>query len=329
MTHTTKVPINWRPKIKQMALVAVIVALIIAASLGIRFWMWVTAINSGLDALEQGKLTKARQQAQQAIVLMSWFPDNKSFALSLRMMTSIYACRRQFKQAESYCRRLLEFDRKIWGENSPEFAGDLSDLALMKRKQQEFAESEKLYRKVIDIYSLYRDRGAERARYQALLAWVLIQQNKIDEAQHLLDESDKTLQAKFGESHFERLVGVVENAYIQKKIKGANEKFRTGVDTAYKIATEPNELDKSSAQTVVVLNLLGQMLAELGDNERALKIFEIAERNCISSAFGGGYNSFMADILEPHAKLLAKMGRMNESEIMRRRAAQIRSVQLS
>ncbi len=314
-------------------------ALILLLSLLCRYAVWVGRVNESLDALEQGKLTKARDLARESIALMSFLPDNKSFALSLRLLTDVYACRRQFQQAELYELRLLDFDKKIWGESSPEYAGDLGDLALMKRKTQNFAEAERLYKKVIALFDLRPGHEIESARNKALLAWVLIQQNKLDEAKQMIAESDQVLVKAFGKDHFERAVGLVENAVISRK-EGKLEEFKRDRDLVFDIATKPKRLEKSSAQTVVVLNLLAQMYAEEikpenplkedgNDNaQKAVTLFEIAESNCKASAFGGGYNMFMADILEPHAKLLSKLGKHNDAELLKRRAQQIRSLEL-
>lgn len=312
----------------KLAGVVTIVALILGLGLLARYGLWVQAVNAAMDSIESGRFMKARDQARQAIAMMSWLPDAKSFALSLRLVSNIYACRRQFQQSEDYNRRLLIFDKKVWGRESVEFADDLAGLALMKRKQRQWVESEGFYKGAIGIYEQHPESVLECARAKALLAWVLVQQTQLDDAIKLIDESDAVLKKQYGEAHWERLVGLVELATIHEK-QGKKELHKKEIDAIYRMVTEPKVLEKSSAQTVVVLNLLAQSLVEMGEDEKALQVFEIAEINCRSSVFAGGYNTFMADILEPHAKLLKKLGKDHDADLLLRRAEEIRKIELS
>lgn len=313
---------------KFMLLIAVFAVLVFVLAL-LRYVFWVRQVNETMDSIWQGRFAKAREEARTAIQMMSWFPDSKSFALSLRLMTSIYACRRQFRQAELYNQKLLEFDKRTWGTKSREYAGDISELALMKRKQRQFVESKRLYEQAIAIYENDgKTSELDLARMQALLAWVLVQQGRNKEALSLIEKSDKVICNTLGESHFERLVGLVERAYIHK-LDSNSDAMTKDLELAYKLCSSPLPLEKSSAQTVVVLNLLAQTFAEQNQLEKAEKIFEIAESNCKSSVFAGGYNTYMADILEPHALLLEKLGHKQEAIVLKRRAAQIRGLTLS
>ncbi len=327
-TTAKSTPANKRRRLIRLALPLTILALILAMAWGGRYVIWVKTVNESLDSMQRGEFIKALEQARQCISMMSCIQDSKSLCISYRLMSSIYACRRQFQQAQVYNAKGLDIDKSVWGKGSVEYADDLQNLALMKRKQREFPESEKMYNEAIAIYQSRTGSDVECARAKALDAWVLIQQDKMVDAKKLLTESDQTLKQQFGDAHFERLVGLIESAYISKK-EGKAAELNAALDTVYKMITEPKAFERSSAQTVVVLNLLAQMLRDRGQEDKALKIFEIAEINCKSSAIAGGYNTFMADILETHAKLLSKLGHQNESEELRRRAAEIRSIHFS
>lgn len=291
----------------------VIVGLILGVGYLIRYGIWVDWSVKAINKVEAGRFKQAVQDAEEATRVMSFLPEPKSYALSLRLMSSIYACRRQFKQAERYNAALLAYDQKIWGRNSSEYAADLADLALIRRKQSRFPESEKLYREAIQIFAGLPKCEVDKARNMALLAWVLARQDKFEEALKLIAESDQIMKAKFSENSFERLVGIVEAAWISREMGNINQ-CHADMATAYKISIEPTELEKSSAQTVVALSLLAKMLDEEGHKDKANKIFYIAEANCKSSAFGKTSNRFMADIWDAHSKLLSELGEHEESQ---------------
>ena len=304
-----------------------ILGLILGLGLLGRYALWVRTVNESLDSIQAGNFVQAQEQARHALAMMSILPDAKSFAISLRLFSNMYSCRRLFQKAEVYNMRLMIFDRKHWGQESVEYADALASLALIKRKVQQWAESEMMYKNAIASYAKHSGAEVEGAHAKALCAWVQLKQNKIDDALTSINESDAVLKAKFGEKHFERLVGLVELAVIHEK-QGKNELLRSEVESLYKMVTEP-KLEASSAQTVVVLNLLAQYLVEFGEDEKALRVFEIAEANCKNSVFGGENNLFMVDILEPHAKLLEKMGRKADALVLKKRAIEIRGIELS
>ena len=302
------------------------IALILGAAFGVRYLVWLRTTDASLTAVSNGDFPRAVSEADNAIRIMSILPDQKSYAQSLRIMFSIYACRRQFVKAARYSRSLLAFDEKSWGRSSAEYANDLGDLALMYRKQRKFAESEKVYREVI---ALFQKNGTaydlERARNLAAIAWVLCKQDKFDEALRSISDSDQIFRAKLPENSYERLTGIIEGAYISRQTNKIPQ-LHADINTAYKIATEPEELEKSSAQTVVGLNLLAQIFEELGKQAQALKMYAIAEQNCESSVFGGSNNIYMVDVLIPHARLLESMGKKVEAKALFERAARIHSL---
>jgi tetratricopeptide (TPR) repeat protein len=322
---------------------AFVLGVLLVLGLAARYSLWLQTSNDALDFVALGQFENAKKKARRSLEIMSVLPDSKSYALNLRMIASIYACRRVFEQALLWDERLLEYDRKTFGEKSAEYAGDLSDVALIQKKQKNYPLAEKLYQQVVSILSRCPGKEAEAARNKALLAWVMIMENKNSEGLELIAESDDFLKKRFGNNSWERLIGLIERARLclrEEKIKdeeGAalntkeldvflpKNQMKNDMELAYQISTQPKELENSSAQTVVFLNLLAQMYAELGDKEKALQVFEIAEKNCRNSTFGGFYNLFMADILEPHAKLLMDMGEKEKAEALLVQAKQVKS----
>lgn len=306
--------------------------LVIAAVFVLLLWLlrlllWFVLSIQASEYLEKGELNRSAETDRQASEIMSVLPYPECFTLSLKRLSNIYSSRRQFERAESYHAKLLEFDKKQWGASSAQYAEDLSGIALIRRKQRRFDESIGLYRQSISILHACRGKEVSRARLQPLLAWVLIQKNDLDEALELISESDEILKKEFGEISFERLVGLIERAHVLRLTGDA--RFKQELDFAYRLITVPGDLENSSAQTVVVINLLAQILEQTGDDERALHAFAIAEKNCETSVFGGGYNLFLVDILSPHAKLLEKLGRVREADALRQRAQQVKELKLS
>lgn len=306
--------------------ILVLFALILGGIVIYAYWNWVGLVAKSMQQLEQGDLAASRATAKDAISYMApaqrISPD--SMATSIRLLMNIYACRRHFTEAQIVNRRLLDFDKSIWGENSFQYADEICGLALMKRKLREFDESARLYKFAISIYDRFPEKAAEKARVQGLLCWDLIQTGKLDEAETMLKEADSFLKEKFGTNSFERLVPLIELAYLHKIKKDSV--YKEELAAEYKMVTEPKRLEKSSAQTVVVLNLMAQLFAEEKQNEEALASFQIAEKNCESSVFGRRSNLYMADILQPESELLTVLGRKKEAANKLEEARHIRQL---
>lgn len=300
------------------------IVLILGGVAGFIYWNWVHAVNLSIDALERGDTVGALNLAKDALGAAPRELDKKSMLTTLRLITNIYACRRQFGAAEFWNGSAQDYDRKAFGKDSVEMATEYAGLALFRRKRQKFRDSEELYRDAIAIYEKYPEEAAECARVKALLAWDLIQLKRYDEARSYLHQSNDVLRKQFGNESFELLVGLVEGAYLKKLEEDAS--WHADLQLAYTMITEPKDLAKSSAQTVVVLNLMAQMLQDSNEDVKSLKTFQIAEANCKSSVFGGRYNLYMADILVPQSKLLVKMGRQQEADALMVLAADVRKV---
>ncbi len=318
------------PKPSQRKLFVVLSAviglvLIVLAGFGIRYFVWWSISNKSIDAVAEGDFPKAVTEAQSALQVMSFLPDPKAYETNLRLLTSIYACRRNFAKSLVYNEQLLRFAEKTWSKKSPEYALALTEMALAYRKMQRFRQSEDLYAEAVKIYRSLPGHELDTARTLALYAWVLCKQNRFDEALASINQSDEMMRKLVPESSFERLPAIVEGAYISKAM-GKTTEFYADMASAYKICTEPQDLEKSSAPTVVVLNLLAQLLEEAMEEEHAAKTYSIAVKNCESSTFGGQYNTFMCDILDPQAKLLRKINKIPQAEVAEKRSEQVRAV---
>lgn len=300
-------------------------ALIVLGAFGVRYFVWWSESNKSIEAVAAGDFPKAVVEAKSALQVMSFMPDPKAVETNLRLLTSIYACRRQFGPSMSYNKELITFAQKTWGSNSPEYAWALSDMALAYRKLGMFRQSEELYSQVIRIYKGVPGHEMDLARTQALYAWVLCKQNKFEEALSAIKQADELMKPLVPEDSFERLPAIIEGAYISKAL-GKTTEFYADLASAYKICTEPQDLEKSSAPTVVVLNLLAQLLEDAAEFEHAAKTYSIAVKNCESSTFGGQYNTFMCDILDPQAILLRRLNKVPQAEFAEARSKEVRQI---
>ena len=300
------------------------IALIVLSGFGIRYLLWWSASNKAVDAVAAGDFPSAVREAKSALKTMAVVPDAKAYETTLRMLTSIYACRRQWAPSMRYNKELLAFTEQTWGKKSPEYAWALSDFALAHRKQQLFDQSAQMYQEVISIYKSLPGHEMDTARTLPLYALVLVRQGKYEQALAQIKESNELMAPLVPESSFERLPAIVEGAYISKAL-GKTTQFYGDLASAYKICTDPQDLEKSSAPTVVVLNMLAQLLMEATEFEHAAKIFSIAVKNCDSSTFGGQYNTFMCDILDEQAKLLRLLNKVPQAEMAEARSKEVRS----
>lgn len=332
------------------------VLLVIVTCFGIRYVTWLQAFTEAQNYVKTGKFEKAKKKALESLRLMSTFPDGRSYALNLRFLSSIYMCRGMYEESQLWNERLLEFARKTWGEKSAEYADALCDLAYIKDKQINYPAAEKLCQQVISILSKNPARKADAAKSKAFLAWILIEENKNEEALELIEDSDNFLSEKFGELSSERLIGLIDRIWLyyrEDKIRGIKgaafyafypiepslemtaTQTANDIKLAYKICTEQAGLNNSSAQNLpksalqsfLFLKLFAQVFIDVGNHEKALKIFEIAEENCRTHAFGGLYNSSMADLLISHGKLLQLTGEKEKAEELFARAKRIREIQ--
>lgn len=302
-----------------------IIALIVLGAFGARYYIWWTTSNKSIESAAAGDFPKAVAEGKAALEVMSFLPDPKASESTLRTLSSIYACRRNFAAALTYNYQLQELAKKTWGPESAEYALAVCELANIFLEQQKFRQAGMLYANVIGIYKKLPGHEIDTARTLALYAWALCKQNKWEEALAAINQSDEMMRKIVPESSYERLPAIIEGAYISKAL-GKTTEFYADLASAYKICTEPQDLEKSSHQTAVVLNLLAQLLDEAMEEEHSAKVYSLAVKNCESSSFGGQYNIFMCDILDLQAKQLRKINKVPQAEFAEARSKQVREV---
>src|SRR5579883_1315638 len=80
--------------------IVLVLGVLLAGSYAYLYSLWLTSSTAAIDLSRAGKFNAATSKAKESLRISRTMHDRKSFALSLRIMASIYACRREFDTAD-------------------------------------------------------------------------------------------------------------------------------------------------------------------------------------------------------------------------------------
>jgi serine/threonine-protein kinase len=152
---------------------------------------------------ERGLYEQAVPPLEQAIDVYSARPDSTADladAMTALAETHFYAGRLDL--SDSLNTRVLEIDRRLYGNAHPHVADDLINLGASQTNRGNPVEAGRFYRDAVDIFERWYGRDhPETASAMTALAQSLVPQGKFDEASGLLRQALATQRHFYGESH--------------------------------------------------------------------------------------------------------------------------------
>ncbi len=114
----------------------------------------------------------------------------RDFAATLTELANCHFYAGNYAVSDSLNRRVLELDRKLYGDRHPNVAADLINLGAIRQELGHYDESERFYREALDIYrSWYGENHYETAASLTMLGRTLIYQKRLAEAEGMLQEA--------------------------------------------------------------------------------------------------------------------------------------------
>jgi tetratricopeptide (TPR) repeat protein len=113
-------------------------------------------------------------------------------------------CRREqgrFAEAESLMREALAMRRRVLDPSDPEIGHSLNNIATVLVRQERWEEAESLVRSALELISDNPDKPDLRPRVLRVHARTLIELGRLDEAQAVLDESQRLADLGLDQGH--------------------------------------------------------------------------------------------------------------------------------
>ncbi len=150
-----------------------------------------------------GHLSEAIDILQKAVQLENGRPEERSqFVDALGFLGNAYLISGRQAAAEPLERRVLEEDRRLYGDRSPAVAEDLANLSQVQIKRGAYTEAEQNAREALAIdQGWYRHENVEVALLEEGLAESLIYVGKFEEASRFVASGMHALQSETGRNH--------------------------------------------------------------------------------------------------------------------------------
>lgn len=160
--------------------------------------------------LEQAEPMVAKALAMRIKLLGSQHPDVQ---LSRTELARLYQRQQRFAAAESLLIQALASRQQVLGPASPGVAATLQDIGLNHEQREDWAGAEARYREALPIFGAAKATSDETS-VMASLGWVLSKQNKLAEADSLLNavlirrRAEKGVNDRSVGDTYEKLAGV-------------------------------------------------------------------------------------------------------------------------
>ena len=160
-----------------------------------------TALGTVLE--NRGEYDRAIPLLDRAVQLQSVKgAENSDVAVSLTELANSHFYAGHYDISNSLNRRVLELDRKLYGERHPNVAQDLTNLGAIQFEQGHYNEAERFDRQALAIYeSFYGRDHPETASLMTLLGRALVAQGRSSEAANLLREALGIQERVYGKVH--------------------------------------------------------------------------------------------------------------------------------
>lgn len=218
---------------------------------------------------EQGRSAQAGDAYEQALKIWEKIhgPNHDEVVGRINNLVVLYRLYGKFSQAEPLYERILGSHTEDQQPDSLEAAQDYSNLALLHAAQKKYDLAEQGLRKALAFLDQVGNAAEERAWTLDQLSEVLVQQNRYEEAEKLLQQGFELWGKALGEDHPDLCVNLEQQGRVfarQGKSSQAEEVFRRSLDLKEKLQgpTHPD--------TINVLGSLAEALRAAGKEEESL-----------------------------------------------------------
>jgi eukaryotic-like serine/threonine-protein kinase len=157
----------------------------------------------GLVLENRGAYDQAIPVLEQAAQMQS-APDGveADLSASLTELANCHYYSGHYEISDKLNHRVLDLDRKLYGERHPQVANDLINLGAIQLDEGHYDQAEKYDRQALDIYqSFYGKDNAETASAMTLLGRALVTAGKYSEAADMLQQALTTEEHVYGPVH--------------------------------------------------------------------------------------------------------------------------------
>ena len=225
--------------------------------------------------LDVGRLDEAETVMREALAI-----DRKVYSGANRhMMDDLYGlgkvllAKDRIDESEALFREEYAQEEALFPDG-PNTATTLKYIAITQALAGHYEEAEKLQRESLDRY--LRTRGADHpyvAQSRTRLARILIHENKLDEAQTLLDAALAADRQRYGESHPNIAADLIGRAELAA---ARNDPQRAVADARAAIAMRERALPAGHDETTAMRLVLGENLLTTGAAAEAQAVFKQA-----------------------------------------------------
>jgi len=152
---------------------------------------------------ERGAYDKALPPLEEAVRLYSAAPAAEAdLAATLTALANTHFYAGRFDVSDSLNRRVLEMDRRIYGDRHPNVADDLINLGASQTSRGHHSDAGRYYRDALEILEhWYGTDHPETASAMTILAQALSPQGQFEEASELLRRALATQERVYGSVH--------------------------------------------------------------------------------------------------------------------------------
>lgn len=157
----------------------------------------------GLVLEDRGFYDQAIPVLEQAVQMQS-APDGveADLSASLTELANCHYYSGHYEISDKLNHRVLELDRKLYGERHPQIANDLINLGAIQLDEGHYDQAEKYDGQALDIFqSFYGKDNAETASAMTLLGRALVTDGKYEDAASMLQQALVTEEHVYGPVH--------------------------------------------------------------------------------------------------------------------------------
>jgi eukaryotic-like serine/threonine-protein kinase len=198
---------------------------------------------------------------------------NVDQALAITELANAHQYAGHLDEADRLNRRVLDIDRRLYGETHPSVADDLLNLASAAATRAEYVEAERMERQALAIFEKwYGADHPETGSAKMILAQAVAPQGRLDEAASLLESARAIFVRAYPQPH--RRLGLVLNGI--GNIASQRGRHAEALDAFTKALAVYREVyrDGKSQYIAVGLANLGSAYADLGryvDAEKSIR----------------------------------------------------------